>query len=196
MITLRGTKKKRKKERKSREDWFSRLTIHTQFKTEKQKTFGKEVIIFEERSQVWFVRFRFSYGSWSLKFVNHVSYLPVMFFISSSFHFHIKIKNKKKEVILLFMTFCFFSYFLNNKKNSSSSIFHTFFYVFWMYFVLPKPLQNSPKTTSAVTRRSFYAATAPPATAPPVTAAAPLRRHRCRFGLVDLTWVWSKVVVA
>jgi len=73
--------------------------------------------------------------------------------------------------------------------------------------VLPKSLQNSPKTTFAVTRRSFRAAAAPLAppaavlpaaavtTPPAAAAAAPLRRHCCRFGLVDLTWVWSKVVV-
>jgi len=91
------------------------------------------------------------------------SYLPVMFFyISSSFHFHIKIKNKKRGPFALY-NILFFSYFLNNKKNSSSSIFHTFFCILSMYFVLPKPLQNSLKTTSAVTRSSFCAAAAPPA---------------------------------
>jgi len=70
-----------------------------------------------------------------------------------------------------------------------------------MYFVLPKPLQNSPKTTSA--RRSSRAVTAAlprTVTTPPTVAdappAGPLRRRRCRFGLVDPTWVWSKVVVA
>jgi len=75
------------------------------------------------------------------------------------------------------------SYFLNNKKNLSSSIHSS------LYFVLPKPLQNSLKTTSVVTRRSSRAAAVAP---PPLL----LRRCRCHFGLVDLTWVWSKVVVA
>jgi len=41
-----NTLKIEKKERKSREDWFFCLTIHTQFKTEKQETFAKETIIF------------------------------------------------------------------------------------------------------------------------------------------------------
>ena len=44
-----NTLKIEKKERKSREDWLSCLTIHTQFKNEKQETFEKETIIFEER---------------------------------------------------------------------------------------------------------------------------------------------------
>jgi len=60
--------------------------------------------------------------------------------------------------------------------------------------------QNHSKITFTITRCSFRAAAALPtvvATSPPaVAAAAPLCRHRCRFGLVDLTWVWSKVVVA
>jgi len=178
--------KKRERKGRKREDWFSCLTIHTQFKTEKQRTFGKEAIIFEEHSQVWFVRFRFSYGSWSLKFVNLV-FLSCcgVFFISSSFYFHIKIKKIKKEVLLLFMTFYFYSYFLNNKKIHLPSSIH-----YSLYFVLPKPLQKQPQNNL---RRHppFF-----PCQHRRTAAAAPLRRRRCRFGLVDLTWVWSKVVVA
>jgi len=104
---------------------------------------------------------------------------------------------------MLLMTFCFFSYFLNNKKFIIFHLPYILLCILSMYFVLPKPLQNSSKTTSAVTHHSASpaAVTAPPAaaTAPPAAvaaAAAPLRRHRCRFGLADLTWVWSKVVVA
>jgi len=50
---MKKKRKKREKKYNRREDWFSCLTIHNQFKTKKQETFGNEAIISEERSQVW-----------------------------------------------------------------------------------------------------------------------------------------------
>jgi len=145
---------------------------------------------------VWFVRFIFSYRSRSLKFVNHVFLSSCdIFFISSSFHFHIKIKKIKKmrSFCSLWHFVFFFSYFLNNEKNSSSSIFHTFFSIFCPCILCS---QNHSKTVPKQSPSSpaiLHASSPPHCPAPPV---APLCRRRCRFVLVDLTWVWSKVVVA
>jgi len=56
----------------------------------------------------------------------------------------------------------------------------------------PKPLQNSPKTTSAVTAVLLALPLHLPLSPPPIL----IRRHHRHFWLVNLTWVWSKVVVA
>jgi len=59
--------------------------------------------------------------------------------------------------------------------------------------------QNHSKTVPKQPPLSPAVLPAPPhtvaATAPSADA-APLRRRCCRFGLIDLTWVCSKVVVA
>jgi len=62
-------------------------------------------------------------------------FLWCFFFISSSFHFHIKIKNKKVPfalygILYFYIIKKFLISYIIRKKNSSSFILHTFFLVF------------------------------------------------------------------
>ena len=72
------------------------------------------------------------------------------FFVSSSFHFHIKIKKNKKGPFALYNILFFFPYLLNNKKFIIFHLPYILLFILSMYFMFQKSLQNSHKSAITV----------------------------------------------